>query len=752
MRLAAYVIFFSGFSALIYQIVWQRVLGIFAGSDVHSATIIVTVFMAGLGCGSLAGAALADRLSRRANLACFAMAELAIGAFGFASTSLFYNGLYEGLGHLPLAAGVRGALLFIALLWPTFFMGLSLPLLARALTQGLPQAARVTGALYSANTAGAAAGALVATWFLLRLQGFAGSVTTAAAINVLAALGTLALVLSGPDALRMPPAVGDAPDFRPQPAADDIRLPFGGWAAIYFLAGMIALSLEIVWFRLAGIMLKSTAFTFGTVLAIYLTGLGGGAGIGSIIVARVRRPGRAFLLLQSAAGIYAGASVALLLAQIGRSPLLRPLSEYFSGYEPFDVGRAAESPMHFALLYVVVPLLLVGPPTFLLGASLPLLQRTVQTDVRLVGRRLGALMAANIAGSALGAMLTGWVWLTWLGSSGTLKLLVGASTLFPLCGLARSFRSPAHATSRIAYACAAGVAALLVTAIPGQAAFLARLHGGLPPFVATGEDGSGTSVLRKMPADTRVVVFVNGIGQSWIPYGGIHTVLGALPAFLHPRPRSAVVIGLGSGDTVFAVAGRPDIARVTCVEIIRPQLDTLSRLDATWPYPGLRAVLTDPRITHLYGDGRTYLMRTRDTYDIIEADALRPTSAYSGNLYSEQYFALMRRHLNTGGLAVSWAPTMRVQDTFAKVFPHALALGPILIGSNEPIAFDPEVVRQRLHAPGVRDHFANASIDIAALVGDYLDHAPRVFTPEYDRTRLVDTNTDLFPKDEFGVR
>jgi predicted membrane-bound spermidine synthase len=751
MRLAAYAVFLaSGFSALIYQIVWQRLLGVFAGSDVHSATIIVAAFMVGLGCGSFAGACLSDRLSRSANLACFALAELAIGVFGFASTSLFYDGLYQRLGHLPLSIEARAAVLFLALLWPTFFMGLSLPLLARALTRGLPQAARVTGALYAANTIGAAAGALVATWGLLRLQGFAGSVKAAAAINVLAAVATLALVRPRRDPHETQAAPEDS-GFLPQPAPDDIRLPFAVWALIYFVAGMIALSLEIVWFRLAGVMLKSTAFTFGTVLSIYLAGIGGGAALGSMLVARARRPGRAFLLLQAAIGLYAGASVALLLAQISRARLLRPLADYLAGYEPFDVRRAAELPMEFALLYVLVPLLLVGPPTWLMGASLPLLQRTVQTDVRHLGRRIGTLMTANIAGSALGAILTGWVWLTWLGTHGTLKLLVAASATFPLCGLVWSFRASGQAATRVAHASAIGGAVVIVAMIPGEGAFWARLHGGTPSFVVAGEDGSGTSLLRKMPADPRVVLFVNGIGQSWIPYGGIHTVLGALPAFIHPRPRTAIVIGLGSGDTVFAVAGRPGLEQVTCVEIIRPQIDTLARLDAVWRYPGLRSVLTHPRIAHRDGDGRTYLMRSRERYDLIEADALRPTSAYAGNLYSEQYFELMRGRLNRGGLAVSWAPTPRVHDTFVKVFPHALAFGDIVVGSNDPIAFDRETLRARLADPAVRDYFGAASVDIATLMDTYIERTPRAFAPDHDRTRLVDTNTDLFPKDEFSV-
>ena len=106
-------------------------------------------------------------------------------------------------------------------------------------------------------------------------------------------------------------------------------------------------------------------------------------------------------------------------------------------------------------------------------------------------------------------------------------------------------------------------------------------------------------------------MFANGVGQSWIPYGGIHTVLGALPAFIHPRPRTAAVIGLGSGDTLFGMAGRPDLERITCVEIIRPQLETLSRLLERWRYPGLVAILERPRIDHVYGDGRLHVMHAR---------------------------------------------------------------------------------------------------------------------------------------------
>jgi spermidine synthase len=243
-------------------------------------------------------------------------------------------------------------------------------------------------------------------------------------------------------------------------------------------------------------------------------------------------------------------------------------------------------------------------------------------------------------------------------------------------------------------------------------------------------------------------VFVNGIGQSWIPYGGIHTVLGALPALLHPNPEHIIIIGLGSGDTAFAAAGRAETSRVTCVEIIGAQLTTLRRQWEIQPYPGLTRVLTDPRIRHITADGRAYVLRSEPQFDIIEMDALRPTSAYAGNLYSREYFDLLRRRLKPGGFAVTWAPTARVRDTFVSVFPHALLFGDIMVGSSEPIAFDPAQIKVRVAA--VRDYYSEAGIDIAALVGPYLAAEPTRFGPG-DPRRMTDLNTDLFPRDEFSL-
>ena len=156
-------------------------------------------------------------------------------------------------------------------------------------------------------------------------------------------------------------------------------------------------------------------------------------------------------------------------------------------------------------------------------------------------------------------------------------------------------------------------------------------------------------------------------------------------------------------------------------------------------------------MNHVVGDGRAYLMRAARRFDVIEADALRPTSASSGNLYSDAYFTLVRNRLARNGLAATWVPTPRVHDAFVKVFPYAVSVPGILIGSSEPFEFDATTIAARAAEPRVRDYYRRAGIDIEALIRTYTESPPVRFWPDFDRETLTDLNTDLFPKDEFDL-
>ena len=196
-RCIAFSVFFiSGFAALLYQVIWQRLLVFFSGADVYSVTLIVTSFMAGLGLGNLVGGYWADQLSRRTNLAMFIVAEVAILIFGLLSKGFFYDFLYMRHPQLGESSGLLWIVLFSSLLWPTFFMGVSLPLLAKALTRDVDEAAPTIGRLYGINALGAATGALTTTWILLPQVGLEQVLKIGAALNFACAAALVLFVVS----------------------------------------------------------------------------------------------------------------------------------------------------------------------------------------------------------------------------------------------------------------------------------------------------------------------------------------------------------------------------------------------------------------------------------------------------------------------------------------------------------------------------------------------------------------------------
>ena len=784
-----FLFFLSGFAALLYQVVWQRMLALFCGVDVYSATITVTAFMGGLGVGSLAGGYAADRLSPRASLVAFAAAELAISLFALASKWLYYDVLYLRFADVLASRLLAGGILFVSLLWPTFFMGVSLPLLSRALTRHIDRAASIVGALYGVNTLGAATGALVTLWFFMRALGLEASLVVGAVLNAVCALGGL-LVFSrsrtasreveassrgalSPGAPGVPPSSWQRKqkDFgeprrslgeggEPQgmnekdPRASVLRLSFRAWAALYALSGFIALSLEIVWFRLLGVMLKSTAFTFGTLLGIYLAGLAAGTLLGIPVARLCRRPDRTFFALQAGVSVYAGAALTVFVNRLDDWRGLRKLWFYFGSYDPIrisilDTAAPSNELGFFAVLYFVLPLVLIGPPTLLMGLSFPLLQKVVQTRAPELGRRVGWLQTANIVGSMTGAALTGCLLLRYLGTAGTLRVLVAAGAVYAYFWCGRSL------TRRVA---AAAAAVLVLALMPSAPRLWAKLHGSAPNNILFAEDETGLSLIRNQSAHfprnvfVRSTVFANGLGQSVLPFGGTHSNLGFVPAMLHPRPEDVAVIGLGSGDTLFFAGGRPETRSITCVEIIAPQIETLSLRNAKQRYGGLESILTDPRIRYVFTDGRSLLLREKKAYDIIEADALRHTSAYSGNLYSYEYFTSMAARLKPGGFVVSWAPTERVVRTFVKAFPyvaHYDSLG-VLIGSQSPIDADAGKARARLREPFTVAYYQKLGIDLEDLFARTLGRKPPA-EPRYIPNGLEDVNTDLYPRDEYLV-
>jgi predicted membrane-bound spermidine synthase len=730
--IAGTLFFLSGAAALVYQVVWQRILALQSGVGIYSIAIIVAAFMIGLGLGSHLGGAWCERFTPRRALAVFAAVEIGIGVLGAASGPLMYDLLslrLSGLFHPP----ARAALVqFLCLAPPTLLMGTSLPFLVRACVREAAAAPRTIGYLYALNTLGAAAGALVTPWLLVRYHGMRAALLCAAAANVAAGLGALLLFRGAPDTAPE----GAAPSDR----ADLDRHPFALWLALYALGGFCALSLEILWFRLIDVAVKSTGFTFGTVLAVYLGGCGLGTLGGIALAARLRRPLRAFLASLCAILLYAVLAVLVIVSLPPDTPFFRWFFDLWGGRLSFNLGGAWQT-APVLRLYLLLPLALYGPPTVLMGFSFVALQRAVQDDARRTGRRVGLLQAANIVGCVAGSLLVGLLALTWLGSAGTLRLLAVVGAGAALLGLALR-------EGRILFGALAAALVALAVASPGEQALWRRLHGMAEGDVAVAaEDATGVVLVSEHDGGLRRV-WVNGRHHSVLPFGGIHTALGAAPAAIHPAPETVAIIGLGSGDTAWAAGfRRPETRRLVTFEICAPQVGLLRGVAyGPDPPPKLQRFLEDDRLAIRLADGRNALLRDGERYDLIEMDALYPSSPYAGNLYSLEFYRLCASRLRPGGLMCTWAPTARVHASFQSAFPHVLELadGKILVGSADPIPIDMPAWQSRLTSgPAI----AYLGMPRVHEMLDLLRQArPIVRRP----VGPADLNRDLFPRDEMN--
>jgi spermidine synthase len=741
-RLTLFAIFaVTGFSALTLQVVWQRVISLHAGVDLFSFTTVVAAFLAGLGIGSLLGGVLADRLGPRRSLLAFAASNAGIGVFAWFSLWLFYDVYRSAVPHLDgtLAAfGFHFALLIV----PTTLMGLSLPLVSKGVVDRIEEAGPLVGRLYAVNTLGAGLGAGISGWILIGNLGFVGVVRLAGTLNLLAAVSIVTLWRMAGRAA--PPAAAPAP--AAAPGAASRTWP---WFLVYGLTGAVALGLELVFFRLVDALMRSNSYTFGHVLALYLLLFGTGAAIASRLVGRVKRPDRWFLGIQFAVGVLALLGPLALVELPKRLGIYGPFESHFA-IDGYNVGGYRfDSPREIArvlFVHLAGPLLIMGAPVLAMGASFPFVQRLVAERVDTLGRRTGLLLLANIAGNVTGTLLVGFVLIDLLGTSGTLRLL---AALLLLPGLAAAAMAPRE--RRPVLAAGAAVLLLGLTAVfPSNFRLWAYFHSAPAAEFALAEDRACVNALKKVEGED--FLFINATSQNGHPFDDFHVLIGLLPALLHPDPERAMAVGLGIGATPYGMSRDPRVGHLDVVEICGGEIDLL-RLLAERGAVEMERLLSDPRIDLHVGDGRKFLLSADDRFDVLTVDVVRPQAAFSGNLYSVEFYELLESRLAEGGLVSQWLATPRVLNSATEVFPHVLRIrvasydgSQFMIASRQPIAFDKATVLERWRALEPTKAFSAAQ---AASITQFLETLEPGQVSVSRKLGEDHLNRDLAPRDEY---
>jgi spermidine synthase len=691
--------------------------------------------MFGIGLGSALGGRLSQSLSRRQSLFCFALVEFGIGLAGLATSRygleipVFPQAWYIGSKWQMVLAHL------FSLLLPTTLMGMTFPLLTRALVQHGRRSSRVIGTLYAANLAGSAVGSLASGFLMMPSLGITGTLQLAAFINFSVALASFFSILNSSEGNTFNLEGPQIVEVDPQKPS----VPLWFWYLSYTLSGFIAIGLEIVWFRMVDIGTKATSYTFSLILCIYLGGMSIGTIAGNWLLPRNRNALRIYLISQ--AGVVVFTLTPLLV--ICRFPSVLPYSEiltdYWRSYEPRTMKNQTLGKLIFFYFYLPIVLFLL--PTFCMGLSFVALQDGIQTTRNRVSFRLGTLQAVNIAGCIAGSLFIGLAGIDMLKSQGALSLIFCCALLVMISAI--FFRG-----DRLTASLGGLVVASAVYLVPSNDFIWQRFHGqnnSLRFHYIESEVG----VISLLDEGGRIRVSNNGKGQSYIPYGGVHSKLGALPSVIHGSPASIAIIGLGSGDTAWAAGCLSQTMSIDVYEICPDQWRLIKDQNSRSPDSMLSSLISDPRFNIIYQDGRIGVLQNPAKYDIIETDAIRPNGSYAGNLYSIEFYTICRDRLKQGGLMCTWAPTPRTALTFRKVFPHVLEIdgGQILLGSNQPLEVNTSLWSQRLKQK-----------DVVSYLGQQIEHEcedvlklSRAMPPLSPAEKAVVPNTDDYPLDEFEI-
>jgi len=727
------IFFLSGLGALIYQVVWQRLLTLHYGVGSVSTTIIVSVYMLGLGIGAYAGGILAERVKNKIVLYCFI--EMLLAFFGLISPQ-FLN---------LLGTYTAGSSYVVALCWifaffciPTTLMGMTLPLVIKIFNAMTGNFLRSVSFLYFINTLGAAAGSLIASYIIISFFGLDTGIFFAVAINITLALAiffirtnTAFVISENQQTIRqvLPPN------------------PLGKLLYIVVLVtGFFAIGYEIIWFRVIGVLVKASPYAFSSILAVYLLGIA----LGSFGMDLYSRKNQAFdrknlfFLFQAAIVLYVLAVFAgyyyftanTAFGFFTRASFLNELHPSFA--------FSLESPRAFIMslfgLFDVFiwSALFVLPPTMLMGASFPLVSSLALTSQDKEGQTVGTVYFFTIAGNVLGGIVTGFLLLPLLGTENTLLVFSLTGLLFFLLVTA-VFTMPLRLPIRVCSVIAVAGAGFLV--FPGKGELYKIMHTPWHHYsnVLIEEDIDG--IVLTYQEDERMINFINGLGHGYRPGYSYFNVANEAVRFA-PKPESVLIIGYGMGSTAEAILKMDTLKKLTIVELSDTLMTNLQKI------PVFQTMLSDPRVELIIDDGRRFLLSNEDKFDLILMDPLRTTTAYSNNIYSQEFFQLISRHLSEDGVfMISLVDEFRVlPKTLASVFPFVRLYSQFCLASKRPLRANDEQ-KARLLAAYTAEEKAHMDEPMYAQFVQYRGDENHIA----EITRGYPINRDLKPVCEYYV-
>jgi spermidine synthase len=654
----------SGFCSILYELVWLRLAMAQFGVTTPLVSIVLSMFMAGLGLGSRLAGAFARRLEPRPSfnpLRLYALCELLIAASALLVPSQFSLG-HRLLVRLSDQSGISSTTYYLtATLWLALTlipwcvcMGATIPLVMAAIRRGYQgEGSRAFSFLYLANLAGAVAGALVPL-LLVELLGFRETLRIGACMNVaIAACAFLLSFFSGRIFVTKTEMAQPSSPPHTGPKASLVLL---------FVTGLATMGMEVVWLRLFTPSVGPLVYSFALILACYLfsTFLGS----------------RTYRAWSRAHANVSTKSLWLVLPVLGLLPLLttdfrlqiEPWLRVFLGVMPFC-----------AVIGFVTPMLV---------------DRWSSGDPG----RAGKAYAWNVLGCILGPIISGFLLLPRLGER--VSLLLFALAFFAVAAFVTSERAPRLIGRFLPYATVTATAVIFLVTDAYESRF---------PGSIVFRDSTATVIGTTERSTGKRALLVNGIGMTELTLAT--KMMAHLTLASHQRhPQNTLVICFGMGTTFRSALswGVP----TTVVDLVPsvPKLFPYFHHDAA-------QVVASPLARIVVDDGRRYLERSTETFDSIIIDPPPPVpAAGSSLLYSVEFYDLAKRHLRNGGILQQWLPmgdrstqvavfkALQFSFPYVRVFQYRGSIGWHYLASMQPIpARAPNELAATMPAAAVAD-------------------------------------------------
>ncbi len=650
----ALVLFFfiSGFSSLCYQIVWQRVLFSTFGINIQSVTIVVSLFMFGLGVGAWLGTYL-QRFVKHL-LPMFILCEIMIALFGIFSRDLIvWLGAFK---HIDTLWEI-GLCVYAVFALPTMMMGATLPLLVGHINRYVGHTGKSIGWLYASNTFGAVAASYMTVEFFFVYLGLKAVVGIAVCLNLLTAALALGIYMVAKPGETMPlpdvAAVHDAPEA-------DRKTGMSARAALFlgFAIGYVSLSQELIWYRVLGYISANKPQIFGLLLVCFLSGIG----FASMKVSRLMTS------LEKGYKYILGSLINMLIVWYVAFPAVAVITSHGG-----ELGK---------LMGLVAGMILAGVTAFFSGGVFPVLCHILQMRTgECAGKSVGKLYFANVMGATLGPLLTGFVLFEYCTLPDTI-LITGLLGAFVLMLMVQKSEIAKAFTERKIRHCV-GVTMLGVAMhFVAYDQFFERLQFPEPtpvPFDVFSYNRTGVIGIRNGD------IYGNGAydGKTNInpdkDSNGISRAY-SIAAF-HANPKRILQVGLSGGSWATVFSLYKPLESLTSVEINKGYLDVIGH------YPDHATILTEPKVHLIVDDGRRWVKNhPKEKFDVIVMNSIYHWRSNATNLLSKEFMEMCKSRLNPGGMVfINTTGSREVAYTAAQVFPYvSVAFGTMIVAGDAP--------------------------------------------------------------------